>query len=73
MMKPYTKILVLIILILSISTTWLFIKASPKDICHAQDCTQMGYTKTEQDCPDGFLRCMYDLSKVYCRNTAGVK
>lgn len=30
------------------------------------DCTAMGYTKTEKDCPNGSIKCPWNTSLVFC-------
>lgn len=32
----------------------------------APDCTSLGYTKTESDCPYGSIKCPWNTSLVYC-------
>ena len=32
------------------------------------DCAKLGYTKAASDCPDGYLKCPYNSSAVFCED-----
>ncbi len=61
-MTKYQFSLVLLTSVLSFSS-------SLQAACVTGDCAEMGYTKSENACSGDIIRCPFDTSKVFCKET----
>ena len=43
--------------------------ASLASSCVSDDCSALGYTKTESKCEGDIVRCPFDTTKVFCKET----
>ena len=42
------------------------LEANAQECVDAPDCTELGYTQTEADCPNGAVKCPWNTGLVFC-------